>query len=171
MRPWLLKLVGFCRGCGRKLDDASVVFTYHSKTRPDLPRLCPDPSHSGRGTVTSPVLAENNPDPPGAQIRFWQEEARLARPAEANRQPLSLSGLLTDPPMLPTPAGVLTRHTGTLLTINDLRSNNPAHVPAQTGTNPTHGPWGATRTAWLGAQNQLGRVGALGDPTPQGHHK
>ena len=63
--------------------------------------------------------------------------------------------------MLPTPAGVLTRHTGTLLTINDLRSNNPAHVPAQTGTNPTHGPWGATRTAWLGAQNELGRVGAL----------
>ena len=73
--------------------------------------------------------------------------------------------------MLATPAGVLTRHTGTLLTINDLRSNNPAHVPAQTGTNPTHDPRGATRTAWIGAQNKLGRVGALDDPTPQGHHK
>ena len=107
----------------------------------------------------SALILEN--EPKRAQIRSWQQEARLARPAEPNWQPLSLSGLLTDPPMLPTPAGVLTRHTGTLLTINDLRSNNPAHVPAQTGTNPTHGPWGATRTAWLGAQNELGRVGAL----------
>jgi hypothetical protein len=43
--------------------------------------------------------------------------------------------------MLATAAGVLTRHTGTLLIINNLRNNDPAHVPAQTGTNPAHGPW------------------------------
>jgi hypothetical protein len=52
----------------------------------------------------------------------------------------SLAGLLTDTPMLAPAAGVLTRHTGTSLIINDLRNNDPAHVPAQTGTNPAHGP-------------------------------
>jgi hypothetical protein len=27
MRPWLLRLVGFCHCCGRKFDDISVVIT------------------------------------------------------------------------------------------------------------------------------------------------
>jgi SRSO17 transposase len=27
MRPWLLKLIGFCHCCGRKFDDVSVVIT------------------------------------------------------------------------------------------------------------------------------------------------
>jgi hypothetical protein len=56
---------------------------------------------------------------------------------ETQRQPV----LLTVTPALPTPAGVLTRHTNTLLIINNLRDSDPPQSRHKPATDPQHSPW------------------------------
>jgi hypothetical protein len=59
----------------------------------------------------------------------------------------------------------LTRHTGTLLIINNLRNSEPAHVPAQPGTWPMVSP---SDSLALGRKTVLGTAGALDRPDAAG---